>query len=272
MRVLSLAAAILVLAAPAQAVPAQQGPEAFVRWVYRHYPLPDPMPFEVLGKDAPRLFDGPMVTLIRRDQKLAGDDLPALDFDPICQCQDDPSPHVRPSDCVTARVRAMEDASGQKSKIRAEVPYDVSKDPPAPIMSKNDPRRATRGKPKDSQVPDIVVVEDENKPATQDNLEEVIEIKYPPDKLSDQQRDQYRRIAGNAPFEVFGPERCRCPGPTKKPKPVANEEIIAAAALTLLLLALLMARQGPAASRVKELSGSRCRETGRKHHRGRGMP
>jgi hypothetical protein len=62
------------------------------------------------------------------------------------------------------------DASGQTTTIKAEVPYDMTKNPPAPIMSKNDPRRATRGSPKGSRIPDVVVVHDGTKPPTPPTL------------------------------------------------------------------------------------------------------
>ena len=159
----------------------------------------------------------------------------------ICVCKADPAPQKRPQDCVTARLRALEDASGQTTTIKAEVPYDMSQKPPAPIMSKKDPRRATRGKPKDSRVPDVVVVKDGTKPPTQDNIKEVIEIKFPPDKLSRDQADSYKEIAGRNRFRVIGPDECGCPDPKKPPRPqLTDEEVKEVVILTVLILAMIL--------------------------------
>ena len=166
----------------------------------------------------------------------------------ICGCRDDPSPNTRPSDCVTARIRALEDASGQTTRIMAEVPYDMSTTPPRPIMSRNDPRRPTRRRPADSRIPDVIIRKDPTRPPTQDNIEEVIEIKFPPDTFRRDQLRSYERIAGDARFEEFGPARCRCPDP--KPRPVRAEEVTTAAAITVLLIAMLLARQPGAAARL----------------------
>ena len=168
----------------------------------------------------------------------------------ICSCKVDPAPNIRPSDCVTRKVRALDAASGGRSKLKAEVPYDMSQSPPAPVMSKKEPNRPSRGKhPEGCKVPDITVVKDVDKVPTQDNIEKIIEIKYPPDKLSKEQRDEYNKIAGNAPFEVFGPERCGCPD-EKKRREVAVEDVATVAALTVLLIALLLARQSGQAERT----------------------
>ena len=61
--------------------------EAFVRGVYAGYAAAEAV-------DAPPVEAGPpmwsrrMAALIERDIELAGDDLPFLDADPICNCQD----------------------------------------------------------------------------------------------------------------------------------------------------------------------------------------
>jgi type VI secretion system secreted protein VgrG len=89
--------------------------------------------------------------------------------------------------CVTQRLRAYDRALNGKSTIKAEVPYDMSQTPPTPIMSRNEPERPTFGRPKGSNIPDVVVVKDPEKPPTQDNIDKVIEIKFPPDKLTPDQ-------------------------------------------------------------------------------------
>ncbi|KYF67066.1 type VI secretion system tip protein TssI/VgrG [Sorangium cellulosum] len=155
----------------------------------------------------------------------------------ICRCKEE---KLRQR-CVTQHIRALEDASAHTSPLKAEVPYDMSKRPPEPIMSKNDPRRATRSSPAGSRIPDVVVVKDGTKPPTRDNIKEVIEIKFPPDKFEDEQRAEYEKIAGDAPLEELGPERCGCPR-TKKPQAqeITAGDVAEVAALTLLVIALVL--------------------------------
>ncbi|WP_438019378.1 VRR-NUC domain-containing protein [Sorangium sp. So ce315] len=107
-------------------------------------------------------------------------------------------------------------------------------------MSKNDPRRATRSSPKGSRIPDVVVVKDGTKPPTRDNIKEVIEIKFPSDKLDEEQRREYTEIAGKSRFEVLGPERCGCPRQKPQPQEITVGDVAEVAALTLLVVALVL--------------------------------
>ncbi len=45
--------------------------------------------------------------------------------------------------------------------------------------------------------PDVVIVNDPTKPPTQDNIKQVVEIKFPPDKMDERQELAYIRIAGD---------------------------------------------------------------------------
>jgi type VI secretion system secreted protein VgrG len=164
----------------------------------------------------------------------------------ICLCNADPAPHTRPSDCLTSRLRALDAASGGTSRLKAEVPYDMTQDPPAPIMSKNEPWRPTRGKPKGSRVPDVVVVKDPSKPPTRDNIEKVIEVKFPGDDFGEGQEEAYKDIAGPDRFAMFDPERCGCPEKKRKQKrEVTAEDVAVVALLTLLMVALLLDDAAP---------------------------
>jgi hypothetical protein len=59
--------------------------------------------------------------------------------------------------------------------------------------------------------PDVVVVNDPSSPPTQDNLKNVVEIKFPPDRFDTKQRDAYARIAGDpGKVVVMGPSDCGC--------------------------------------------------------------
>jgi type VI secretion system secreted protein VgrG len=160
----------------------------------------------------------------------------------ICLCNADPAPHKRPSDCLTSRLRALDAASGGTSRLKAEVPYDMSKDPPAPVMSRKEPERPSTGKhPKGSRAPDVVIVKDPSKPPTQDNIEEVIEVKFPTDRFRGNQGADYKRIAGAAPFETFGPERCGCQDPERRQEQEATaEDVVVVALLAALVIILLI--------------------------------
>ncbi|AKT37888.1 type VI secretion system tip protein VgrG [Chondromyces crocatus] len=152
----------------------------------------------------------------------------------ICWCSDTPLPQS----CVTRKLRELDRASGGTSRYKAEVRYDMTQTPPVPIMSKREPWRPTTGNPKGCRSPDVVIVKDPSKPPTQDNLEEVVEIKFGKDALGDEQRKEYRRIAGSdVLFRVLSPDDCGCPQPRKEePRPVEEENPHGEARMVLLML------------------------------------
>jgi hypothetical protein len=62
----------------------------FLRRLYAHYPIPDRKnAFSPFGRDAASVWDRELLAQIRLDEKLAHGEEGALDYDPICQCQDD---------------------------------------------------------------------------------------------------------------------------------------------------------------------------------------
>jgi type VI secretion system secreted protein VgrG len=130
-------------------------------------------------------------------------------------------------------------AMGGQSKMKAEVPYDMSQNPPVPIMSRNEPSRPTRGSPRGSKIPDIIVVKDPTKPPTHDNIERIIEVKFGKDKLSPEQRQKYQRIGGTVPVEVWTPETCGCGDGEKERERVPVEEIVVVGIALLLLFLIL---------------------------------
>jgi type VI secretion system secreted protein VgrG len=120
--------------------------------------------------------------------------------------------------CVAKQMWALDDSKNHESKIKAEVPYDMSKRPPAPIMSRNEPKRPTRGKPGGSKIPDIVIVKDPTKPPTRDNIERIIEMKFPNDKRPPDQMKQYRKIGGNnVRVEEMTLDDCNCGEKKERP-------------------------------------------------------
>ena len=104
--------ALLLLGPPgrAQDLPAAR---AFVQQLYSGYEHPAKAGApDVLGKSATRIFSPSLLQLIRRDAaNTPKGDAPALDGDPICDCQDPGGLHlaalaVNPVDSTHASARA----------------------------------------------------------------------------------------------------------------------------------------------------------------------
>ena len=70
----------------ASAQEGREGAVRFMREVYASYQEDQPWPIDDQRLDA--VWSPRMAALIRRDRELADGDLPYLDADPICQCQD----------------------------------------------------------------------------------------------------------------------------------------------------------------------------------------
>jgi hypothetical protein len=59
--------------------------------------------------------------------------------------------------------------------------------------------------------PDVVIVNDPARPPTQDNIKQIVEMKFPPDKLTERQERAYKRIAGSSDkFKTLQPSQCDC--------------------------------------------------------------
>lgn len=157
----------------------------------------------------------------------------------ICECKDAP----RPGLCVRQILERLDQTSGGMSRYKTEVTYDVSKTPPELVMSNNDPSRPTSGSPKGSRKPDVVVVKDPTKLPTQDNIEEVIEIKFD-EPLPDHQLEAYQRIAGEPrKLRVLDPKECGCPSAPKRKVKVTAEDVLKVVATVvagMLLLSIML--------------------------------
>jgi hypothetical protein len=156
----------------------------------------------------------------------------------------------------------MDDALGNRSRLKGEVPYDMTTEPPAPYMSTNNKKRATRRAVKGSSIPDVVVVKNGCEPPVQSNISAVYEIKFPPDYDSRNKEADYREIAGTAPFEFLSPDKCECkkkpvleplpiavpaPEPTPQRQPATSSGWLIAAAVGLAVVsALLLQPEGEA--------------------------
>ena len=139
--------------------------------------------------------------------------------------------------CVSAALKALDEAAGNKTTIKAEINFDMTKKLPDPIMSRKNPLVGTEYLPRRTDAipgfkpntgmvrrPDIIVVNDPTKPPTQDNIRYVVEVKFPPDFMGDEQRLAYERIAGGKDKVVLlGPRECGCPEEEKEREPVPEE-------------------------------------------------
>jgi hypothetical protein len=73
------------------------GAKTFLVQLYAHYPARNgARPFDPTGRSAASVFDPSFVTLLREDARLTPPgDVGAIDWDPICGCQDDEGMTVR---------------------------------------------------------------------------------------------------------------------------------------------------------------------------------
>ncbi|WP_186275196.1 VRR-NUC domain-containing protein [Burkholderia gladioli] len=131
--------------------------------------------------------------------------------------------------CVSRNLRDLDKVMGWRSPYKAEVNYDMSRHPPAPIMRsinilephpylpgwirKYWPGGMNTYPARSGMVrrPDVVIVDDPTQPPTQDNLRSVVEIKFPPQSIDKEQLAADQHIAG-APDKaaVLSPSDCDC--------------------------------------------------------------
>ena len=78
----------LVAGTPTAAQEGSEGAEAFVRAVFQSYVDENEADWPLGDARLDLVWSGRMAGLIRRDRALSEGDLPYLDADPLCQCQD----------------------------------------------------------------------------------------------------------------------------------------------------------------------------------------
>lgn len=119
--------------------------------------------------------------------------------------------------CVGQRLGELDEILQGRSPYKPEVSYDMTKNPPQPILDSQtgtsahgwipgwikkywdeDPEHPPF-KPGKGMIrrPDVVIVNDPNKSPTQDNIKQVVEMKFPPDPRDKEQALDYGKIAGN---------------------------------------------------------------------------
>ncbi|AEQ95458.1 VRR-NUC domain-containing protein [Xanthomonas oryzae] len=159
----------------------------------------------------------------------------------ICSCLHDPLIGVAGQKlyqlCVSSKLRSLD--WNHLSRYKPEVNYDTTQQPPAPIMDSGLATKAhdwlkgwidkywdEPGKDRPPfrpcagliRRPDVVTVIDPTRPPTQDNLEDVIEIKFPGDEMSVEQIRDYTAITGKEPVLLKSKE-CKC---SKQEQPQEN--------------------------------------------------
>lgn len=165
----------------------------------------------------------------------------------MCECDKSPTISVDgkklKQNCVAAKMSAyaagIEALPGyQKSEYKQEINYNMTTRPPTPIMDSSDSTQAhpwLRGYIKKNMPgfekgtgqirrPDIVIVKDPSKPPTQDNIKQIVEMKFPPDELSRAQREAYEDIAGDEnKLVTLKPSDCDCEAPDDPKKKRAKK-------------------------------------------------
>lgn len=139
----------------------------------------------------------------------------------ICYCSGTPNisqdgKHLKQA-CVAQRLGELDEILQRRSPYKPEVSYDMTKRPPRPILDSqtgnsphgwipgwinkywNDDPEHPPFKPGKGMIrrPDVVIVKDASKPPTQDNIKQVVEMKFPPDPPKVEQAQDYANIAGN---------------------------------------------------------------------------
>lgn len=203
---------------------------------------------------------------------------PQLDFSDkkvlcsaVCKCKSMPAigadGRSLKQECVSARLKALDVVLDHRSLYKAEFTYDMTKRPPEPFLDKVvDTKSRTLWPgwtktlwPKDSshpvpykpgkgytRRPDVIIVKDPTKPPTQDNIKQVVEIKFPGDPFRPGQREDYIVIAGDEMKMVpLASDECDCDRAELEPSKIPVEQLGKAAALLRLIYMVVVTKRPP---------------------------
>ncbi|TBU76895.1 nuclease [Pseudomonas daroniae] len=187
----------------------------------------------------------------------------------ICYCSTTPNVSQNGKSlkqaCVAQRLGELDEILQRRSPYKPEVSYDMTKHPPQPILDSqtgNNPHGWIPGwiskywdedpehppfKPGRGMIrrPDVVIVKDPNLPPTQDNIKQVVEMKFPPDPSNQNQVDAYAAIAGDEWKVVeMKPTDCDC-SQTNQGSKVPIEELGWAAAIASGVMYILTRGRSP---------------------------
>ncbi|OBY88810.1 nuclease [Pseudomonas sp. AU11447] len=165
--------------------------------------------------------------------------------------------------CVAQRLGELDEVLQKRSPYKSEVSYDMTKNPPQPILdsqtgssphgwipgwirkywdedSEHPPFEANTGM---IRRPDVVIVKDPSKPPTQDNIKQVVEMKFPPDPADKGQKDAYAEITGDEQkVVVLKSTECDCNQLEQETRVSTKELGWAAAAAGALMLIITRGR------------------------------
>jgi len=175
----------------------------------------------------------------------------------FCCCKNNPAPSQsgktnQYQQCVQNTLDAADELMAGGSRFKAEMPYNMMTSPPSPMTSRMPGRGLFPSKnwphnpdlyglpnPYPSGVglvrrPDVVIVNDRSKPATADNIKQIVEMKFPGDPLKPQQIEEYKNI--HETVETIDGESgtCNCEEEEKKFRDAAMKSIILGILMSLL--------------------------------------
>jgi hypothetical protein len=169
--------------------------------------------------------------------------------------------------CVAAHLEGLEVALNHRSNYKKEVNFDMTQNPPAPIMDSgvdtkghgflpgwikkywgSKPEHPPKYKPGTGLIrrPDVLIVKDASKPPTQDNIKQIVEMKFPPDTITEEQESAYETIAGDTKkLTTLEPGDCDCESSEPKGPHVPVEELGVAASVAAWALYILSRGKSP---------------------------
>lgn len=144
-----------------------------------------------------------------------------------CMCQHAPnisrSGQNLKQNCMARNLDTVNRMRPSQAIYKPEVSYDMTQNPPAPILESNPPAGQEpqkhgswlgwlskywddpeMGRPpykrgtQQIRRPDIIIVNDPLKSPVQSNIYQVVEVKFPGDALREDQEDDYKEIAGSS--------------------------------------------------------------------------
>ena len=183
---------------------------------------------------------------------VSGDDKDVLCMT-ICACKETPEIGKKGQSlrqvCVSKMLKNRDELQDHQSECKAEINYDMTKAPPVPIMNYeiktmahkwlpgyitkhwNEDPTHPMWLPGEGYIrrPDVVIVKDPSKPPTQDNIKQVVEIKFDNDSWGVGREIDYRKIAGEGKLVELTPKKCSCDDPDRKKKSdeLRNQEMMA---------------------------------------------
>ena len=180
----------------------------------------------------------------------------------ICKCEKSPNigktGNQLKQSCVSSALNQLDKILYNRSTIKPEINYDMTQTLSAPIMSRGNPLSGTEYlpnrvidnpgfTPNSGMVrrPDVVIVKDQTQPPVQENIKNVVEIKFPGDSYTEKQQLAYEKIAGDPnKVSTLSPCDCDCDQNDKERKAAEDKAKQVGTALTLVEILLIILSGG----------------------------